>query len=436
MRFIHRQSACAGVLRRSLVIVATAAGAVMVSLAVGCNQPAADTSEQGAQTTQPETPTVKVMHPQKKDVRRLIERPGYNIEAYERTPLYAKLPGYVRKWNFDMGDSVHKDDVMAEIYIPELEVELRQKKAAVAQAAAEIKQAEAAVLRFQAEQRHAESQYRRLARVGSNGVLDKEVQDEARFGFEAAQAAVAKAQADVDVARERLKGAEAARDHVETLLQYTKIPAPYDGVVTGRRTINTWDFVQPASAGKGDPLFVVEKINPVRVFIQVQEPDNVWVRDGDAALIRVESFPGPPFKGTVKRTSKSLNPQNRTLRTQIDLPNDDGKLLPGMFVNATIIPEHKNVWALPATAVVTQGGHSFCYRVEDGMAVRTPVRVGLRGNEKDNELLEVLKKQTKPARAGQEGGWEDFTGEEVIVVSDPGALTDGQTVSSSTGKSQ
>jgi multidrug efflux pump subunit AcrA (membrane-fusion protein) len=435
MRFIPCQSAYAGCIRLPLVIAA-AAGAVLVTLAAGCTQPPAGPPAQGAEAAPSEKPAVKMAHPERKDVRRLIERPGYNIEAYERTPLYAKLPGYVRKWNFDMGDIVHKDDVMAEIYIPELEVQLRQKKAAVGQAAAEIKQAEAAVLRFQAEQRHAESQYRRLSRVGSNGVLDKEVQDEARFGFEAAQAAVAKALADVEVARERLDVAKADRDHVETLLQYTKIPAPYDGVVTGKRTINTWDFVQPGTAGKEEPLFVVEKINPVRVFIQVQEPDNVWVRDGDAALIRVESMPGQPFKGTVTRTSKSLNPQNRTLRTQIDLPNDDGKLLPGMFVNATIIAEHKNVWALPATAVVTQGGHSFCYRVENGKVVRTPVRVGLHGNEKDNELVEVLKKQTKPAKAGQEGRWEDFTGEEVIVVSDPGALTDGQALSTSTGKSQ
>src|SRR5436305_1496097 len=106
-----------------------AAGAVLVGLAAGCNRQAAPSSDQAAQTSPSETPAVKVVHPEKKDVRRLIERPGYNIEAFERTPLYAKIPGYVLKWNSDIGNSVHKDDVLAELYIPEIEVELKQKEA-------------------------------------------------------------------------------------------------------------------------------------------------------------------------------------------------------------------------------------------------------------------------------------------------------------------
>src|SRR5262249_34275708 len=161
-----------------------------------------------------------------KDVRRFIERPGYNIEADERTPLYAKIAGYVRKWHFDIGDSVHKDDVLAELYIPEMEVELKQKEASVRQASSEIEQAKTAVLRAQAELERAKSQYERLARAGRNGVLDKEQVDESRFGFEAAQAAVAKAEADVEVAKARLEVAQADRDHIQTLLQYTKVLAP------------------------------------------------------------------------------------------------------------------------------------------------------------------------------------------------------------------
>jgi RND family efflux transporter MFP subunit len=307
-----------------------------------------------------------------------------------------------------------------------MDVELEQKQAAVEQAAAEIKQADAALLRARAELVRAKSQYERLDRLAA--VLDKDQREEYRLGFEAAKAAEAKAEADEDVAKVHRKRAEKDRDHVQTLLQYTKITAPFDGIITGRRTISTGDFVQPAAANKGESLFVVERIKPVRVFIQVQDPDNVWVRNGDIAIIRVESFPGQPVQGTVTRTSRSLNPQNRTLRTQVDLPNDDGKLLPGMFVNATIIAEHKNVWALPATAVVTKGEQTFCYFVESGKAVRTPVRLGMRGNEKDNEVVEVLKKQTKPAKAGEEGAWEDVSGEEVIVASEVASLTDGQTV--------
>src|SRR6516164_4459424 len=138
-------------------VVAATAGAVVLGLVTGCNRQAVPFSGQAAQPSPPETPAVKIVHPEKKDVRHLIERPGYNIEAYERTPLYAKIAGYVSKWNADIGDSVRKDDILAELYIPEMEVELGQKEASVRQASAEIEQAKAAVLRAQAELERAKS---------------------------------------------------------------------------------------------------------------------------------------------------------------------------------------------------------------------------------------------------------------------------------------
>jgi multidrug efflux pump subunit AcrA (membrane-fusion protein) len=156
MRFTHSQFAWA------------TAAAVLTGLAAGCNVPSASSSDQASQPSSSQPPMVKVVHPEKKDIRRFIERPGYNIEAFERTPLYAKIAGYVRTWSADIGDSVHKDDVLADLYIPEMEVELKQKEAAVRQALSEIKQAESAVLRAQAELKHAESQYQRLSRAGRN----------------------------------------------------------------------------------------------------------------------------------------------------------------------------------------------------------------------------------------------------------------------------
>lgn len=342
-------------------------------------------------------------------MRRTIERPGDNIEAYERTPLYVKIAGYVRKWNYDIGDRVHKGDVLAEIYNPEMEVELRQKEAVARQAASEIHQATAAVQRAQADYNHKQSQYERLAAVERSGVLDAEQLAEARLGFQAAEAGVAKAQADVTVAEARLEVAKADRDHVQTLLQYLKVLAPFDGVVT-RRNINTGDFVQP-SDGKEQFLFVVEKVDPVRVFVNVGELDAVWIRDGDLALIRPQSLQGQVLRGTVTRLSGALHPKNRTLRTEIDLPNGDGRLLPGMYVNATIIAEHKSVWSLPAKTVVIEADRAFCDVLENGKPVRTPIRIGLVGDD----LIEVVKKQVNSARSGAMGQWEDFTGDELVV---------------------
>src|SRR5260370_31198507 len=126
MKVNHWQPVFLSGLPRRLFLQTASVSMVLLELVSGCNQPPSTSPDQGAAST---TPEVKVVRPQKKDVRRPIERPGYNIEAYERTLVYAKIPGYVQKWNFDMGDRVRKDDVLAELYIPEMEVEFKQKEA-------------------------------------------------------------------------------------------------------------------------------------------------------------------------------------------------------------------------------------------------------------------------------------------------------------------
>ena len=131
MRFLLQHSAPAGVRRRCLPF--GAACAVLLGLVAGCQRPAADSSgETDAQSgAAPEAPEVTAVKPARKTVRRRIERPGLNIEAYERTPLYAKIPGYVQTWNVDIGDHVKKDQVLAELYVPEMEVDVKEKQAAV-----------------------------------------------------------------------------------------------------------------------------------------------------------------------------------------------------------------------------------------------------------------------------------------------------------------
>src|SRR5260370_37519042 len=185
MKVNHWQPVFLSGLPRRLFLQTASVSMVLLELVSGCNQPPSTSPDQGAAST---TPEVKVVRPQKKDVRRPIERPGYNIEAYERTLVYAKIPGYVQKWNFDMGDRVHKDDVLAELYVPEMDVELKQKEASIRQASAEIEQAEAAIQRAEAEQERAKSQYERLARVERSVVLDKDQVDEVLLGFKAAHA--------------------------------------------------------------------------------------------------------------------------------------------------------------------------------------------------------------------------------------------------------
>jgi HlyD family secretion protein len=399
------------------------AGAALLALAAGCQRDAPAPAQPGKAGAASAEPAVRVVRPERKTVSRPIEQPGFNIEPFEETALYARLSGYVGKWQPDLGDRVKKDQVLAELDVPEMLVDLKQKEAAIRLAKAQIQQALAARLAAEAQLARSKSQYGRLARLGPAGVLEKESIEETRLGYEVSKAGLVKAKADVAAAEAQLEVAKANRDYSQTMLDYTRIKAPYDGVVT-QRNVNTRDFVQPGStAEKGRPLYIVSQLDPVRVFVNVPGTDAAWVRDGDPVLLQLQGAGGTVFRGKVTRNARSLNPQARTLRTEIDLPNPEGKLLPGMYVQARITVRHENVWTLPAAAVVPEGDQALCYRVVDGKAVRTPLQVGLSGGG----LVEVLKKQVR-ASPGAEPRWEDITGAEDIIASNAATLSDGQAV--------
>jgi multidrug efflux pump subunit AcrA (membrane-fusion protein) len=261
----------------------------LLGMTTGCQRPSPAVPPQGQAATSAEA-AVRVARPQRKTVRHPVEQPGFNIEAFQETPLYAKVAGYVGKWDprYDIGRTVRRGEVLAELSVPEMEVELRQKEAAVQQAAAQVEQARAAVLVAQAQLERAESQFRRLERVGKSGVLDQESVEETRLGFKASGAGLEKAKADVAAAEAQREVASANRDFARTMLDYTRIRAPYDGVLT-RRYVNIGDFVQPAATGaRGQPLFVVSQLDPVRVFVNVPGADASWIKDGDPVRLRLQ----------------------------------------------------------------------------------------------------------------------------------------------------
>ncbi|MBI3411923.1 MAG: efflux RND transporter periplasmic adaptor subunit [Planctomycetes bacterium] len=433
-------------------------------LATSCNRSSrGDISGGGEQVKA----TVSVVMPERATLRRSVRQPG-NIQAYEQTPMFSKLAGYVKKWHVDIGDRVRAGDVLAEIFVPEMEVELKQKDALVQQADAEVtqaketavaaeaglrsararvKEAEASRLRVQAEFQRMKSQYERLARAGKSGVIDKESVEETLYGFKAAEAGLdeveakvksaeaardeyaaksKKALADVTVAQRHAEVAAENREYVKALLQYAKLSAPFDGVIT-RRNVDTGHFVQPAAGPKAEPLYVVEKREIVRVFVEVPEADAAWVQKDATAVVHVQVIKGQEFAGKVTRTSYSLDRIARTLIAQIDLPNPKDQLRPGMYATANIIVEHANALTLPVAAVftqgdVTQGYQSFCFLVKDGKLQKTQVEVGTRTPER----MEVLKKLVKASDG--KSVWADFTGEEQVVHGNVSAPRDGQEV--------
>jgi RND family efflux transporter MFP subunit len=400
---------------------------LLAALVAGCEQSAGNPANTTASQSATAEQVVRVVKPERKTILHAIEQPGFNIEPFQETPIYSRVTGYVQKWYADIGDNVNEGQVLAVLNVPEMEVELRQKDAAIRHAAAQVEQAKAAVLTAEAQLKRSQSQYERLSRVGKSGVLDQESVDETRLGFEAARAGVVKAKADEAAAEAQLEVVKANRDYTQTMLQYAEIRASYKGVVT-QRNISVGDFVQPAAASTTrQALFVLSQIDPVRVFVNIPGSDAAWIKDGDPVSLQVQGAGGERLRGTITRNARSLDPQSRTLRTEIDLPNSDGKLLPGMYVQARIVVQHANVWTVPEAAVLTQGNQAICYRVDNGKAIRTPLQLGLRGGG----LVEIVKQQVPADSPTTEGGWTAFKGDEQIVLSSASPLTNGQPVRAS-----
>ncbi len=389
----------------------------------GCNKPAASVPADAAKPEPAAATTVKVVHPERKTMSLKIEQPGH-IEAFESTPIFAKIPGYVGAVNVDIDDKVDDKQVMVELDVPEMVEEVKLKAAAVAltvvevqQARESLKAAEARLDMAKAAYERWESEYKRDERLVLEKVLDEQIREEALHQFKAAAAAqkesIAKrdlAKVDIEAAQARQRVAEAEHRRLEALLGYAQIKAPYAGMVT-LRNVHTGHFVQPPTGAKGDPLLVVERRDKYRVVVEVEEADAALVRKGDAATIRVPKLNGRSFPAKVQRTAWSLESKTRTLRVEMDWDKPDASVRPGHYVNATITVEHEDVWSVPAAAVVTQEGQSFCFRVREGKVVRTPLVVGI----KSGGRIEVA-------------GPEDWEATDEIVTSTPAALKDGQAV--------
>lgn len=436
--------------------------ALAVVLPVGCSR-APSEQPPAAAGDDNSSPTVGVVYPERTALHREVSEPGM-IEAFEETPVFAKVAGYVNEGWKDRGDTLRKGEVLATLRAPELVDERKQKEALIEQAEVAITQARELVTVAEktynctvaqvevaeanrqmqlARQKRTHSQYVRLERAGTN-VLDKENVEEARLGYETAKAGVieaeakikaaqamrdeakakwSKAVADLRAAEVNRKVAEKNRDLAKDFENYMRLPAPYDCIVY-QRNVNTGDFVQATTGGAGKPLYVVHRMDKMRIFVHVPETDADWVRKGAEARLRFQALPGQTFTGSVQRISWSLDPTIRTLRAEIDLPNPDGRLRPGMYAYATLSSDLTNVLTLLRSAIVnegdvTRGYQSYCYQVVDGKARRLTIELG----PGDNQRVEVLRKQV---RAG--GPWEPFTGDEAIVRGELSMLKDGQIV--------
>jgi multidrug resistance efflux pump len=435
--------------------------AVIFIAAAGCNR---QNPSSAGPTAAPVA--VTIVKPEMRSLQRIVEQPGI-AQAFEETSLHAKLPGFVSSIaddpskkdrpphdrQIDIGSPVAKGQVLAELAIPELGEEWNQKTAQVRQVEAEVVQSEraqtaaaagiasalsiveemkAGISKAQALYDRWQSELTRVSGLVKQGIMDAQTEDETRNQFKAAEAnrnemnarvasanaAVIKARADearsaadVVAVTARLDVARAEVRRVDALRSYTKIKAPYAGVVT-RRTLNIGDFV---TGNEKYGLFTVARIDPVRVVVDVPESEATAVTVGLSVRL---TLAGPEHTGQVARTSWSLAPGSRTLRTEIDVPNEKGLLRPGTYVSAKLTVELPAALTVPAAAVGKFGDEPIIYLVEGGKAIRMVVQLN-----KGNGQFTQIRRYKKPGATD----WINFTGAESIAIP-AAAVSDGQQV--------
>jgi multidrug efflux pump subunit AcrA (membrane-fusion protein) len=292
----------------------------------------------------------------------VIQVPG-TIEAFEIADLQAKVTGYIQKLNVDIGDRVSAGQVLAVIDVPELQDELAQAQAQQAQTGAALERAKASqaaaqetltvakrqLAPLEAIARLKEQTFMRVSALAKDQASSDQDLDDAAGArdasaaeVETARARIGQAQAEVTVAEAGVKladsqiaAAKAQVQKVTTLIGYTRIVAPYDGIVS-RRLVNRGALVQPSLAKAGDAIFTVQHLATVRVFADIPEADVAKVRPGMPAIVTPYGLPGQTFRGQVTRTASSIDVATRTLRVEIDLPNPDFHLLHGMYAQVQL----------------------------------------------------------------------------------------------------
>jgi membrane fusion protein, multidrug efflux system len=244
-------------------------------------------------------PTVVVVRPISEKPDEELVLPA-TLQAYEESPIYARTSGYLLHWYKDIGSHVNKGDLLADIDTPEVDQELSQARAARQQSSAQLDIAKISAERWQ-----------NLRKTDSVSQQETDTQTSA---YQQAQANLAAADANVR--------------RLEQLESFKRVYAPFSGVLV-KRNVDPGALIGAGSGGV--ELFILARVDPLRVFINVPQAYSPAIKNGMPAYITLSEMPGQKFKGTVTRTAEAIDPATRTLLTEVDVPNKDGRLLRGSF---------------------------------------------------------------------------------------------------------
>jgi membrane fusion protein, multidrug efflux system len=246
-------------------------------------------------------PTVAVVQPQAEPGNDELVLPG-NLQAFEESPIFARTNGYLLRWYKDIGSKIQKGELLAAIDTPEIDQELSQARASREQVRSALELAKISADRW--------------ANLRKTDSVSQQEADQQASGYQQAQANLAAADANVR--------------RLEQLESFKNVYAPFSGVLT-RRNVDPGVLINSGAGLSGKELFDIARVDPLRVYVSVPQAYAPNMKTGMKANVTLQEFPGQKFMGTVARTADAIDPATRTLNTEVDVPNKDGKLLPGSF---------------------------------------------------------------------------------------------------------
>lgn len=278
-----------------------------------------------------------------------LELPG-NIQAINEAPILARADGYIGTLSADIGDRVQAGQILARIEAPELDDQARQVRATLAQAQAAVEQSLATYEQGKSEAELARVTAQRWADLATQGIASKQDNDQYQAAYQSRAAAMRALEKGIAVQRANLTAAEANVARLEKVAAYRSVKAPFSGVIT-LRNLDTGALVSNGST----LLFRIAQTGTLRIYANVPQTHANSVHVGHTARIHVSNLPGREFSGSVARTASSLDPTNRTLLTEIHVPNPQGLLLPGMYATVQLMSPRLNAPLLvPSDALLVR----------------------------------------------------------------------------------
>lgn len=304
------------------------------------------------------------------------------FEPFQEVEVHAKVSGYVRHIYVDIGDKVHAGETLAVLEVPELKAQLLGTTSEVAQSQDEITRAQNDVVRAQANHFALHSDYERLKKAAAQpGLIAQQELDNAQAKDQAAEAQIEAAKSALAAAKQQSATARADNQRVEDMEAYTKVTAPFSGIITWRYA-DTGALIQAgtSSATQSLPLVKLAQSDLLRLRLPVPEDAVPFIHDGANVQVNVDAV-HRSFTGTVARFTRSVSLDTRTMETEIDVPNRNLSLMPGMYANTTLQLEHRdNVLTIPLGAVIQNGGQATVLALDDQDRVRSvPVKLGVQG---------------------------------------------------------